>query len=110
MTNYIQRGDVVTLTAPYTVTSGSGALVGSIFGVAVNDTTNATSGEFLIEGVVSITKDTSTFSQGDLVYWDDSAKKATSTTSTNKLIGVAVAAAATGVATLKVRLNGAFVS
>ena len=32
--NFIQPGDTLTLTAPYTVASGAGAKVGSIFGVA----------------------------------------------------------------------------
>ncbi len=34
MQNYVQRGDVVTLPAPYDVLSGAGAQVGQLFGVA----------------------------------------------------------------------------
>lgn len=34
MKNYVQRGDVITATAPANVTSGDGVLVGLLFGVA----------------------------------------------------------------------------
>jgi len=43
-----------------------------------------------------------------LIYWDDAAKNATTTVGTNKLIGVATAAAANPSATGRVRLNGSF--
>lgn len=42
------------------------------------------------------------------MYWDDSAKLMTTTSSSNTLAGVAVAAAANPTATGKVRLNGSF--
>jgi hypothetical protein len=51
-------------------------------------------------------KDASVFAQGDLVYWDDTAKKATSTVSSNLLIGNAEAAQLTGDATVDVVLFG----
>jgi predicted RecA/RadA family phage recombinase len=35
MKNYVQEGDVLTLTAPYAVASGAGLQVGSIFGFAL---------------------------------------------------------------------------
>ena len=37
MKNFIQKGNNITLTAPYNVTSGDGLLVGSAFGVATGD-------------------------------------------------------------------------
>ena len=37
MTNYIQKGDTITVTAPATITSGSLVVVGSIVGVAACD-------------------------------------------------------------------------
>ena len=36
MKNYTQRGDTLTLVAPYDVVSGAGMLVGAIFAVASN--------------------------------------------------------------------------
>ena len=111
MKNYIQPGETITLTAPYAVSSGGGALVGAIFGVAVGDVANGAQGEFRTTGVYSLRKETGTaWSVGDLIYWDDTNKRCTTTATNNKLIGVAVAAAAAGDATGRVRLNGAFVS
>ncbi len=37
MKNYVQKGETLTLAAPYAVSSGAGALVGAIFGVAAAD-------------------------------------------------------------------------
>jgi predicted RecA/RadA family phage recombinase len=115
MTNFRLSGCVIPLTAPYTVVSGAGALVGKIFGVAQSDVTSGAVGEFCIDGVSILAKDTSTFTEGDPVYWDNSAKKCTSTAQSNWLIGVfcpydgegtASVGALTGATTMKVRLNG----
>ena len=62
--------------------------------------------ECQVKGVVRILKDASVFAQGDLVYWDDTAKKATSTVGSNLLIGNAEAAQLTGDATVDVVLFG----
>jgi predicted RecA/RadA family phage recombinase len=113
MKNYVQKGETLTLTAPYDVSSGGGALVGSIFGVAAADCASGAEGEFQVEGVFDLTRETGAntgFSQGALIYWDNSNKRITKTVGTNKLIGVAVKAAADGDATGRVRLNGAFLS
>jgi predicted RecA/RadA family phage recombinase len=106
MTNFQHKGDTVTVAAPGTVASGAGVKVGSIFGIASYDAVLNDSLELARKGVFDIAKDTSTFSQGDLVYWDDSAKKATSTATGNLLIGMAELAAATGVATVTTILLG----
>jgi predicted RecA/RadA family phage recombinase len=45
---------------------------------------------------------------GALVYWDDTAKLFTTTSTSNTLAGVAVAIAANPTATGRVRLNGSF--
>ena len=111
MKNFIQDGKTITLTAPYTVTSGSGLLVGSIFGVASNDATSGNDVETVVTGVLSIAKTSAqAWTQGVLIYWDDTNKVCTTSSSTNKLVGVATAAAANPSATGYVRLNGAFVS
>src|SRR4051812_45718125 len=94
MKNFVQPGDTITLTAPYARTSGQGALVGSIFGIAVNDVANGASGEFLTEGVVDLDKvSAQAWAVGNLIYWDDAAKLSTTVPTSNKLIGVAVAVA-----------------
>lgn len=106
MINFIKSGDHLTLTAPYDVLSGGGFKVGNLFGVASNDTLSGGDVECCVEGVYDLAKDASTFAQGDLAYWDDSAKKVTSTVGSNLLIGAVEVAAATGAAVVRVNLFG----
>src|SRR5690242_15962991 len=98
MNNFVKSGDNLTLAAPYDVLSGAGFKVGNVFGVAANDTLSGADVECDVEGVYDLAKDASTFAQGDLAYWDDTAKKVTSTVASNLLIGAVEVAAATGAA------------
>lgn len=115
MINFVQRGATLTVLAPYVLTSGAGCRVGNIFGVAVNNQAQGDSSEIVLEGVFDLAKDSSTFASGDLVYWDNVAKAATSTVGSNLLIGqatldqasgTAALGAASGDATVRVRLHG----
>ena len=120
MQNYVQKGQTLTVVAPYAVTSGGGVLVagtGYVFGVAVNTQNQGESMEIVVEGVFDLAKDASTFANGDYVYWDNTNKVTTSTTTGNKKIGAAVLSQPSGVnaaggnsadATVRVRLNAAF--
>jgi predicted RecA/RadA family phage recombinase len=115
MINFVQRGATLTVLAPYVLTSGAGCRVGNIFGVAVNNQAQGDSSEIVLEGVFDLAKDSSTFASGDLVYWDNVAKAATSTVGSNLLIGQATLDQASGTdalggasgdATVRVRLFG----
>ena len=109
--NFIQPGDTITLTAPYTVTSGDGLLVGSIFGVATGDAANGETAETALVGIFDLNKVASqAWSAGDKVYWDNTNREATKTATANTLIGVATEAVAGGAGdvTGRVRLNGSF--
>lgn len=94
MKNYVQKGDNLTLIAPYDVASGGGFLVGAIFAVA---STAAKSGE----PVVGVTEDVFTLAKatgeawtvGAKLYWDNTNKRLTTTASGNTHVGVATAAA-----------------
>jgi predicted RecA/RadA family phage recombinase len=111
MKNFIQEGNNITLTAPYNVTSGDGLLVGSVFGVASNDALLGAEVQAQLVGVFSIKKtNAQAWTQGALIYWDNTAKECTTTLTSNKLVGTAVAAAVNPSATGLVRLNGAFTS
>lgn len=113
MKNFVQEGRTVTLTAPYARNAGEGALVGSIFGVAVNDVANGVDGEFLLEGTVDLAKTASqAWTQGALIYWDNTNKVATNVSTSNKLIGTALVAVGSGATETigRVRLNAAFIS
>lgn len=107
MKNFVQPGDVVTLAAPYDVASGAGLLVGSLFGVATGAALSGAEIETAMAGVYDLTKATGeAWTAGALVYWDDTAKNVTTTATANTLIGAALAAAASGATTGRVRLNG----
>lgn len=106
MKNYVQEGDVLTLIAPYAVDAGDGMLVGSLFGVATTDGASGAEVEaFVGEGVFDIEKvSAQAWTQGQSIYWDNSAKKATTTSSANTFIGFATRVEANPTATGRVRL------
>lgn len=109
MKNYVQDDDVITVAAPYNVSSGGGALVGSLFGVAVTDALSGANVALATEGVFDLAKTSAqAWTVGALIYWDDTNKVATTVSTSNTKIGVAVAAAANPSSTGRVRLNGAF--
>lgn len=106
--NYIQEGDVLTLTAPYTVTSGQGVQVGSQFAVALKDTTNATDGEFATSGVWDLAKTSAqAWTVGQKIYWDNNNKRCDTDSTVGILIGVATKVAANPSSTGYVKLNEA---
>lgn len=109
MKNYVQPGDNLTLTAPYDLSSGDGALVGAIFGVAAGDALTGKEFDSVTRGVFALDKVTANaFAEGAAAFWDNAAKLVTSTAAGNTRIGVATAAAASGAGTANVRLNGSF--
>lgn len=107
MKNFVQQGGTVTLTAPYAVASGAGALVGSTFGVATGDVANGASGEFVTSGVFDLlVLGTDTIDMGQKIYWDNTNKRCTETAAANYLIGAALEAKLNGPTTVRVRLDG----
>lgn len=108
MKNFVQPGEVVGIPAPATVASGAGVLVGSLFGVALTDAASGAEVQIRVTGVVDLPKvGSQAWTVGALIYWNGTA--CTNVASTNKLIGVAVAAVGGGAGetTGRVRLNGA---
>lgn len=113
MKNYIAEGDVVNVTAPDDTdhvggNSGDGVLVGSLFGVAVNDFEAGGDVSIKTKGVFELTKAASqAWTVGQKIYWDDTNLECTSTSSGNTLIGVAYEAAESGAALVlgKVKLG-----
>ena len=110
MKNFVQQGLTITMTAPYAVSSGGGALVGDLFGVAVTDVASGADGEFGVDGVFDLTRETgagTAWAFGNLIYWDNTNKRATKTAAGNKLIGRCAKAGADGDATGRVLLSRA---
>jgi predicted RecA/RadA family phage recombinase len=107
MKNYVNQGVNLTIAAPYDRSSGEGALVGTIFGVAQEDVTSGNDVVLVRRGVFELAKvSAQAWTLGAKLYWDDTAKNCTTTASGNTLIGAAAAAAANPSATGTVLLDG----
>lgn len=109
MKNYVQPGNVLTLTPTAAVASGVGYLFGAaLFGVATNDVAANAAGEFITEGVVEIAKTSAlAISVGDRLFWDSANKCVNKTTTAQQQVGIAVAAASNPSATVKMLLESA---
>lgn len=111
MKNFIQPGEVVGVTAPATVASGAGVLVGSLFGVATAGAASGAPVEIATRGVFDIAKvSAQAWTEGARIYWiaADNVATTAAASGANKLIGVAVLAAADPSPTGRVLLSGAF--
>jgi predicted RecA/RadA family phage recombinase len=72
MRSAVQRGNIITLVAPYDVKAGEGLLVGEIFGIATADAAAGTPLECDVVGVTDIVcQDGDTGTPGMPAYWDD---------------------------------------
>lgn len=108
MKNFLQLGGTVTLVAPYAVASGDGLLVGALFGVAASAAILGADVETKRLGVYTLAcLSTDTVTQGARLYWDNTNRRLTTTSTSNTLVGVALAAKASGVSTVTVLLDGA---
>lgn len=107
MKNFVQSGDTITATAPYTLTGGQGAKVGTeCFGVACGDAASGASVELKTSGVYDITAlSTDTGTVGTPMYWDDGNRRLTTTSSTHLKVGYLVAAKGSGDTTARIRLK-----
>ena len=109
-TSYVSQGDVLNFTAPSGgVTAGVPVLIGAL--VVIPQTTAAQTVAFdgYITGVHSVPKtDSQAWTEGALVYLDNTNHCFTTTSTSNTRAGVAVAAVAStaGLTTGIVRLNG----
>jgi predicted RecA/RadA family phage recombinase len=107
MKNFIQTGDTLTVIAPANVLSGQAVLVGALFGVACNDAVQGTPVEIKRTGVYSLaatTADTGVI--GAKIYWDNTAKRLTTTATNNTLVGALATAKSGTEASAAVLLDG----
>jgi predicted RecA/RadA family phage recombinase len=99
MNNYIAPGNSVTVVMPYAVSAGAGVQVGSaLFGVAQNTYSSGATGVIVREGVfTTLAKATgAAWAAGDRLFWDNTNKNLTKTSTGNLQVGICIAAAATG--------------
>lgn len=93
---------------PAAVTSGSGVLIGGVFGFAVTD---GALGERVTLGLTGVWADVDkasgeAWTEGQNVYWDSTNERVTTTAGANKKIGFARFAAAAADTLGTIRLNG----
>jgi predicted RecA/RadA family phage recombinase len=107
--NLIQEGERLDYVVPAatTITSGQGVVVGSFVGVALQTGTTGKTIVVALEGVFQMPKVTGAVTLGAALYFDNTEKKVTTTVGSNKFIGFAWTAAASGDATVEVRLANA---
>lgn len=106
--NFVQTGEALTFIAPYAVTSGAGMLVGVMFAVALADAAINTPVEGRRLGVWDLAKTTGQAWVADTtkLYWDNTARKVTTTSAGNVFIGVARQSQAAGDVIGRVLLTG----
>lgn len=112
MKTYRGEGRTVTLTAPYTITSGQWVKIGSILGIAGAPAASGEKFACWVEGEYEVTKvGSQAWAEGVKVYFDNDLKKFT-TANVSGGISAGVATKATGAGagetTSWVRLSGSF--
>lgn len=108
MASRIQDGENITVVAPYALASGDGCLVGSLFGVANTAAASGATVTVALEGVFPITTlSTDTATVGAKAYWDNTAKKITTTLTANTLVGAFTYVKISGETSALVYLDGA---
>lgn len=110
MKNYVGEGKTITITAGGTISSGDVDAIGTgLVGVAMNDATSGQAVVYALEGVFTLAKITGAINAGDVLDWDVSAlavgKAITPAAGDVENFGVAMEAAASGAATVKVKLT-----
>ncbi len=104
--NFVGPGDKIRVAAPYALTSGQGALVQAVFGIAQNDAGNGAEVVLDTTGVYDIAKEPSlAIAQGVRVFWDNANRRITTTATSNFQVGFAWAAALAADATVRVKLD-----
>lgn len=105
---YIQKGNTLNYVNPTEEIIDSGTIVkfGVLCGVVATTIPGKGLGAIATDGVWSVPKDDTDIKEGSIVYYDDSADKATATEKDTAL-GVAVAAAGTSIGTVSIKLNAA---
>ncbi|MGE3583041.1 MAG: DUF2190 family protein [Hyphomonadaceae bacterium] len=114
MKTFVQKGDQLSVAAPYNVAAGQGVLIGALFGIAFGDAQNGADVDIATVGVFDIAKESAdVFTVGAPVFYDTATHTARShgDTDSNSVgesevcIGVAVAAAGAGASAVRVRLG-----
>lgn len=103
---YIQDDDCIDYTPNSDLVAGDVVDLGNFVGITNHDIPNGTLGSLRLEGVYDVVKTTDTIAIGDKIYWVVSSQFATKTSAgSDAVMGYAVLPAASGDATVRVRLT-----
>ena len=105
MATFVSDGRYVDYTPSTAVAAGAVVVQGDLVAVAIRSIPANVKGALCVAGVVSFPKATGAITAGTSLYWDATNGVATSTATSNKLIGKSVAAAASADATVEVLLR-----
>lgn len=100
---FVSSGDKINVTLTGTVTHSTIHDFTDFAGVYLNSGVSGDLVPVAVEGIFTLTKDSSTITAGQKLYSDGT--DVTTTSSSNTPIGFATEAAATGAATVKVKLS-----
>lgn len=107
--SYVQEGDTLDYVAGSAISSGDIVVIGNLVCVALADIANGATGSVKCTGVFDLPKKTGAINVGDLIDYDLSTTNfstgITAATGDITKCGVAVAAAASGDATVRVKLT-----
>lgn len=94
MKNFVAEGKRVDVIAPADVASGQALLVGTgLFGVVAGARSSGETAVLVTEGIFTIkAKAADVVAVGDKLYWDDTNKELTITSTANTYVGVAISA------------------
>lgn len=108
MKNHIQKGDVITVSAPTGgIAAGEGTIIGNIFGIAAYAAAVGELVELATIGVYQLPKATAAvLTVGARVAWDNSAKNINVPGTGRFPVGIATEAAGNGITSVAVRLDG----
>ncbi len=103
---YWQKGEVLDYTASAAVNNGEVVSLGTRIGVAGEDIAAGETGHLHVVGIFEMEKAAGAVTMGAALYYDATAKKITTTATSNTPAGYAAAPAASGDETVLVKLLG----
>lgn len=112
MKNFIQDGNVVTVTAPTGgVKSGDGIVVGALFGICATDAAQTEEVEIALTGVFEMKKASGQILEGGRVWFNATSGEIENASGAGLFpVGVAVRLAGSSDATARIRLDGVAVA
>ena len=108
MKNYIQHGDIISVTAPTNgIASGEGLIIGSLFGIALHASVEGDALEIATIGIYQLPKaSAAVLTVGARVAWDNTSKQVNTPGTGRFPIGAATEAVGNGITSVTVRLDG----